>query len=111
VQNRKASALRMMKFAMCARVKHGVLAAPLRGARADVVPPRARALASPRSSISKLRTIAQPASHSFDHTLPTNPSIPSQTDKMGGVTVKDVEAQKFITSYAAFLKRQGKLPM
>jgi small subunit ribosomal protein S19e len=30
---------------------------------------------------------------------------------MGGVTVKDVEAQKFITSYAAFLKRQGKLPM
>ncbi|CAO2649816.1 Nn.00g011080.m01.CDS01 [Neocucurbitaria sp. VM-36] len=30
---------------------------------------------------------------------------------MGGVTVKDVEAQKFIASYAAFLKRQGKLPM
>ncbi|KAJ4332272.1 Protein component of the small (40S) ribosomal subunit [Didymella glomerata] len=30
---------------------------------------------------------------------------------MGGVTVKDVEAQKFITSYAAFLKRQGKLPI
>ncbi|KAL5116329.1 Protein component of the small (40S) ribosomal subunit [Pleosporales sp. CAS-2024a] len=30
---------------------------------------------------------------------------------MGGVTVKDVEAQKFIAAYAAFLKRQGKLPM
>ncbi|KAI8932451.1 40S ribosomal protein S19 [Plenodomus lindquistii] len=30
---------------------------------------------------------------------------------MGGVTVKDVEAQKFIGAYAAFLKRQGKLPM
>ena len=29
----------------------------------------------------------------------------------GGVSVKDVEAQKFINSYAAFLKRQGKLPM
>ncbi|KAL1602990.1 Protein component of the small (40S) ribosomal subunit [Nothophoma quercina] len=29
----------------------------------------------------------------------------------GGVTVKDVEAQKFINSYAAFLKRQGKLPI
>ncbi|KKK18811.1 40S ribosomal protein [Aspergillus rambellii] len=30
---------------------------------------------------------------------------------MGGVTVRDVDAQKFITSYAAFLKRQGKLPI
>ncbi|PVH98493.1 40S ribosomal protein-like protein S19 [Periconia macrospinosa] len=30
---------------------------------------------------------------------------------MGGVSVKDVDAQKFITSYAAFLKRQGKLPI
>ncbi|ROT42043.1 ribosomal protein S19e [Sodiomyces alkalinus F11] len=29
----------------------------------------------------------------------------------GGVTVRDVDAQKFITSYAAFLKRQGKLPI
>jgi small subunit ribosomal protein S19e len=28
---------------------------------------------------------------------------------MGGVTVKDVDAQKFITAYAEFLKRQGKL--
>ncbi|ESZ95314.1 40S ribosomal protein S19 [Sclerotinia borealis F-4128] len=30
---------------------------------------------------------------------------------MGGVTVRDVDAQKFIDSYAAFLKRQGKLPI
>ncbi|KAL6702801.1 Protein component of the small (40S) ribosomal subunit [Coniothyrium glycines] len=30
---------------------------------------------------------------------------------MGGVSVKDVEAQKFINAYAAFLKRQGKLPI
>jgi len=29
---------------------------------------------------------------------------------MGGVSVKDVDAQKFIEAYAAFLKRQGKLP-
>ncbi|KAM0323255.1 hypothetical protein ACHAQA_008846 [Verticillium albo-atrum] len=29
----------------------------------------------------------------------------------GGVTVRDVDAQKFITAYAAFLKRQGKLPI
>jgi small subunit ribosomal protein S19e len=30
---------------------------------------------------------------------------------MGGVTVKDVESHVFINAYAAFLKRQGKLPM
>ncbi|KAI0004757.1 40S ribosomal protein S19 [Xylariaceae sp. FL0662B] len=29
----------------------------------------------------------------------------------GGVTVRDVDAQKFIDAYAAFLKRQGKLPV
>ncbi|KAH0526350.1 hypothetical protein TsFJ059_009682 [Trichoderma semiorbis] len=29
----------------------------------------------------------------------------------GGITVRDVDAQKFITAYAAFLKRQGKLPI
>jgi len=30
---------------------------------------------------------------------------------MGGVTVRDVDAQKFIQAYSAFLKRQGKLPI
>jgi len=30
---------------------------------------------------------------------------------MGGVTVRDVDASKFITAYAAFLKRQGRLPV
>ncbi|CAK7564068.1 MAG: Protein component of the small (40S) ribosomal subunit [Sporothrix epigloea] len=30
---------------------------------------------------------------------------------MGGVSVRDVDAQKFIVAYAAFLKRQGKLPI
>ncbi|KAF7552174.1 hypothetical protein G7Z17_g4515 [Cylindrodendrum hubeiense] len=29
----------------------------------------------------------------------------------GGVTVRDVDAQKFIIAYSAFLKRQGKLPI
>ncbi|KAH7308132.1 ribosomal protein S19e [Stachybotrys elegans] len=29
----------------------------------------------------------------------------------GGITVRDVSAQKFIEAYAAFLKRQGKLPI
>ncbi|KAF2093705.1 40S ribosomal protein S19 [Rhizodiscina lignyota] len=30
---------------------------------------------------------------------------------MGGVSVRDVPADKFIEAYAAFLKRQGKLPI
>ncbi|USP76318.1 40S ribosomal protein-like protein S19 [Curvularia clavata] len=30
---------------------------------------------------------------------------------MGGVTVKDIESHTFVKAYAAFLKRQGKLPM
>lgn len=30
---------------------------------------------------------------------------------MPGVSVRDVDAQKFIEAYAAFLKRQGKLPI
>ncbi|KAL9117955.1 MAG: hypothetical protein Q9187_005501 [Circinaria calcarea] len=29
----------------------------------------------------------------------------------GGVSVRDVDAQKFINAYSAFLKRQGKLPI
>ncbi|KAK3334045.1 40S ribosomal protein S19 [Podospora appendiculata] len=29
----------------------------------------------------------------------------------GGVTVRDVDPQRFVTAYAAFLKRQGKLPV
>ncbi|MCJ1484073.1 40S ribosomal protein S19, partial [Schaereria dolodes] len=29
----------------------------------------------------------------------------------GGVSVRDVDAQNFIKSYSAFLKRQGKLPI
>lgn len=31
--------------------------------------------------------------------------------KMPGVSVRDVPADKFIDAYAAFLKRQGKLPI
>ncbi|KAK7936729.1 40S ribosomal protein S19 [Apiospora hydei] len=29
----------------------------------------------------------------------------------GGITVRDVDAQKFIMNYSSFLKRQGKLPI
>lgn len=29
----------------------------------------------------------------------------------GGTTVRDVDAHKFVSAYAAFLKRQGKLPV
>jgi hypothetical protein len=46
--------------------------------------------------------------------LPSHPHtnlIPNNTAKMGGVSVRDVQADKFINSYAAFLKRQGKLPI
>merc|ERR1712000_156303 len=43
---------------------------------------------------------------------PTTRQPPPNTDKMtGGTTVRDVDAQKFINAYAAFLKRQGKLPI
>lgn len=30
---------------------------------------------------------------------------------MTGISVRDVDAQQFIEAYAAFLKRQGKLPI
>jgi hypothetical protein len=43
--------------------------------------------------------------------LLTNPSTPINTADMPGVSVKDIESHKFIQAYAAFLKRQGKLPM
>ena len=57
-----------------------------------------------------------------DHDPPTNsirlhpliqrqPITPSNTANMPGVSVRDVEADKFINAYAAFLKRQGKLPI
>lgn len=35
----------------------------------------------------------------------------SNAANMGGVSVRDVPADKFIEAYAAFLKRQGKLPI
>lgn len=54
----------------------------------------------------------QPSTRQFDNRQP-RPSLQhtSPIIKMGGVSVKDVDAQKFINAYAAFLKRQGKLPM
>ena len=41
--------------------------------------------------------------HTLTHTL--------NTAIMTGVSVRDVPADKFINAYAAFLKRQGKLPI
>jgi hypothetical protein len=35
----------------------------------------------------------------------------TNTANMPGVSVRDVQADKFINAYAAFLKRQGKLPI
>merc|ERR1712000_790869 len=43
--------------------------------------------------------------HKFD----CRDCLVSETAIMGGVTVRDVDAQKFIVAYADFLKRQGKL--
>merc|ERR1711964_896583 len=36
---------------------------------------------------------------------------PKPTAIMPGVSVKDIESHKFVAAYAAFLKRQGKLPI
>lgn len=38
-------------------------------------------------------------------------TTPTNTVNMPGVSVRDVPADKFINAYAAFLKRQGKLPI
>merc|ERR1712230_132263 len=43
--------------------------------------------------------------HKFD----CRDCLVSEAAIMGGVTVRDVDAQKFIVAYADFLKRQGKL--
>ncbi len=44
-------------------------------------------------------------------THPLNPLLDTHTTTMPGISVRDVEADKFIQAYAAFLKRQGKLPI
>jgi hypothetical protein len=46
-------------------------------------------------------------------TRPSSSPTPNHhtTVKMPGVSVRDVPADKFINAYAAFLKRQGKLPI
>lgn len=50
-----------------------------------------------------------------DNHTPTTPPVQSHHThtiaKMVGVSVRDVPADKFIEAYAAFLKRQGKLPI
>lgn len=56
-----------------------------------------------------------PCEHSAQRTPPSQPhhhlTTNSNTAIMGGVSVRDVPADKFIEAYAAFLKRQGKLPI
>jgi len=46
-----------------------------------------------------------PLPHPHTHTYTLNTAV------MTGVSVRDVPADKFINAYAAFLKRQGKLPI
>jgi len=43
--------------------------------------------------------------------LPHSPFHHDNTATMPGVSVRDVQADKFIDAYAAFLKRQGRLPI
>ncbi|KAH9860935.1 40S ribosomal protein S19, partial [Plenodomus lingam] len=67
--------------------------------------------AKPKLAISKTAATRQDSITPTLFFSPTPSILIRPTDNMGGVTVKDVEAQKFIGAYAAFLKRQGKLPM
>merc|ERR1712166_740383 len=45
-----------------------------------------------------------------DHNDKPSNTTPTAT-MAGGISVSDVDAQKFIEAYSAFLKRQGKLPI
>ncbi|KAF7191133.1 40S ribosomal protein S19, partial [Pseudocercospora fuligena] len=45
------------------------------------------------------------------HNTSSHPKSRINTANMPGVSVRDVPADKFIDAYAAFLKRQGKLPI
>merc|ERR1712225_60578 len=45
-----------------------------------------------------------------DHNDKPSNTTPTAT-MAGGISVRDVDAQKFIEAYSAFLKRQGKLPI
>jgi len=86
-----------------------------------IVVPSARFPADPatrppkRWISTRLHSISRPAELRLRHhqrTLPTpTTSIPTNTANMPGVSVRDVQADKFINAYAAFLKRQGKLPI
>ncbi|KAI7557240.1 hypothetical protein KC319_g10670 [Hortaea werneckii] len=81
-------------------------------AKTDIAPPK-----SLNANLSRLRYFLPPS----DHDTPTNPirlhppprptTTTPTTANMPGVSVRDVEADKFINAYAAFLKRQGKLPI
>jgi hypothetical protein len=59
-----------------------------------------------RSRLADLATSTPPA-----HPHPDDSDNPTNTANMPGVSVRDVQADKFINAYAAFLKRQGKLPI
>lgn len=88
-------------------------------ARALSLPPKTHSAEDPPLSESRKSSAqAEPPPAAFDSTIrqttPTTSHVPQHTSPiitMAGVSVKDVDAQKFITAYAAFLKRQGKLPM
>jgi hypothetical protein len=47
----------------------------------------------------------------YNFTPSSTTTVNHTTVNMGGVSVRDVPSDKFIAAYAAFLKRQGKLPI
>lgn len=66
----------------------------------------------PRSTIAPLQFLYR--AHDFtssNTTIPSTDDTHPKTANMPGVSVRDVPSDKFIAAYAAFLKRQGKLPI
>jgi hypothetical protein len=57
------------------------------------------------------RTFEEPSTAQLNPLPPPPPHSHILAANMPGVSVRDVPADKFINAYAAFLKRQGKLPI
>jgi hypothetical protein len=76
---------------------------------------RHRSHISPKSAKTALQRFGHneksTASLQRQTTPPLSPHTSTTTANMPGVSVRDVQADKFIDAYAAFLKRQGRLPI
>lgn len=94
-----------------------VTSSPFVGVRRNVTPSagvaRAGGLAGAHAKVRHIELCLQLDDRDDFTSTPSTPttSIPTNTANMPGVSVRDVQADKFINAYAAFLKRQGKLPI